>query len=256
MFHLKEFVSFLDNLLSVQKVPDFEGSCNGLQVEGSSQVRKIASAVDVSLSSLQKAVDLEVDLLLVHHGLFWNGVQPISGAFKEMLEVAMKNHLSVYSVHLPLDIHPSLGNNALLAQKIGMDNPVPCFSWKEVFLGLKQKMDVSFEDLSKKLLALGGNQISGGHFSSSDKVGMLAVSSGSAGSQILQAEKEGINTLITGEGEYWNLIVAENSKINLIFLGHYESEVFGIDALGKEVGKHFQVPYHFLESLPKISFFA
>ena len=247
MSRLSDLVCYLDNSLSIHDVPDFEGAHNGIQIEGGKKVSRIGSSVDFSLSVIKKCVEKEIDFLLVHHGLFWNGIQPISGKFREILEICFSSKLSVYSAHLPLDIHPSFGNNILLAKQIGMKNPQSALPWRSVHLGLKEEMHLSLSSLLKSLKSCGCDHFTGGAFYAGS-VGKVAVSTGSAGSHIIQAHEEGINTFITGEGSHWNVVFAENVGMNLIFAGHYETEIFGVDALGKHLSKHFKLSYDFISS--------
>ena len=127
MAKLDDIVTHLDGLLKTAEIPDYPGALNGLQLRGAGSVRKVAAAVDAALPVVREAVDRGADLLVVHHGMFWAGAQKIDGAYYEKLKLAMDSGLAVYSCHIPLDVHPRLGNNALLARAIGLVKPQPFF---------------------------------------------------------------------------------------------------------------------------------
>src|ERR1051325_10132637 len=114
MRSLSEVVSYADRFLRILDVGDWDNALNGLQIENSGRVTRIGAAVDVSTRILTEAVKRDVDFLIVHHGLFWPGLQPVRGALRRQLRLAFENELALYSAHLPLDVHPKLGNNAQL----------------------------------------------------------------------------------------------------------------------------------------------
>ena len=110
MAKLDEIVELLDEELKTSEIPDYPGAHNGLQLQNGGAITKVGAAVDASLPVIQKAIDQEVDLLLVHHGMFWQGVRPVTGAGYHKLKLAMDAGLAIYSSHIPLDVHPSHGN--------------------------------------------------------------------------------------------------------------------------------------------------
>jgi putative NIF3 family GTP cyclohydrolase 1 type 2 len=117
---LKAIVSHCDDLLETTEVQDYDGAVNGLQVENSAKVTRIAAAVDASLATIRMAVERDADLLIVHHGLFWGPTHPWTGKRYELLRELLEADMAVYSSHLPLDAHPKLGNNALLCAALGL----------------------------------------------------------------------------------------------------------------------------------------
>src|SRR3954464_8421288 len=108
---LSEIVDYANEYLRVDQIEDWPNALNGLQIENSGKVTKIGAAVDVSTRVLQEAAKRNVDLLIVHHGLFWPGLQSVTGALSRQLRFAFENDVALYSAHLPLDIHPEVGNN-------------------------------------------------------------------------------------------------------------------------------------------------
>ena len=124
---MRSVTDFLDTYLRISDVADFPNALNGLQLENDGRVTRIAAAVDASEATFRLAVESQSDFLLVHHGLFWEGLSCIAGPQYRKLYLALKNNLAVYSAHLPLDLHPVLGNNALLARAIGLEGLEPFF---------------------------------------------------------------------------------------------------------------------------------
>jgi len=132
---LKKITAVCDEILHTREINDYDGALNGLQVENSGQVTRIAAAVDASLPTVKLAVAARADLLIVHHGLFWTARHPWTGKNRELLQCLVENDLAVYSSHLPLDVHPTLGNNARLAAALGLKNRKPFFTSREQTIG-------------------------------------------------------------------------------------------------------------------------
>src|SRR5262245_52531717 len=118
---LSEIVTYLDDYLRVREIPDYPNALNGLQVESARAITKVGVAVDASERAIQAALDLRCDLLIVHHGLFWNGLQPVTGRVYRKLKACLSGELALYSAHIPLDLHPEVGNSVVLARAAGVD---------------------------------------------------------------------------------------------------------------------------------------
>src|SRR6267378_4989840 len=147
MASLSDIVSYTDDFLRIFDVGDWDNALNGLQIENSGRVTRIGAAVDVSTRVLTEAQKQDVDLLIVHHGLFWPGLQPVQGALRRQLRIAFENDIALYSAHLPLDIHPRVGNNAQLSAALGLKAPQPFLEEKGQPVGLKLCGSVSRGDL-------------------------------------------------------------------------------------------------------------
>ena len=147
MLQLNELVDYCNNLLRIDEIGDWPNAVNGLQIENSGIVTKIGAAVDASSVTINAARKHEINFLIVHHGLFWPGLQPITGRRRQMFETAFKADLALYSAHLPLDVHPTLGNNAQLAKALDFVSPEPFFHAKGQPIGLKVKAQVGLDDL-------------------------------------------------------------------------------------------------------------
>lgn len=237
---LNDLISAANGWLNLEEVPDYPQALNGLQLEGSREVRKIVSAVDACLPVIEAACEADADLLVVHHGLFWQGAQKIEGPLYQKLKRAIDHGLAIYSAHIPLDVHPELGNNAQLIRAMGISSgEAPFFPWKGIQMGLFAEVEWSFDDcLSKVSSAVGGKVHScpGGPA----EVRKIGVITGGAGSEIFEIAETGVDTFITGEGPHWSYTAAEELGINVIYAGHYATETFGVKALAQRWSSEFQ----------------
>ena len=239
MAELFELTHAADGWLRIPEIPDYPQALNGLQLENSGRVTKIAAAVDACLPVIEEACAGGVNLLVVHHGLFWQGAQRIEGALYRKLKLAMDHDLAIYSAHLPLDMHPELGNNALLVSALGFAGESRPFApWKGRDLGLRVSCDLDRDDLLARVAAAVGEApklAPGGPA----RVRELGVITGGAGSQIHELAATGIDTFLTGEGPHWSYTAAEELGINLIYAGHYATETFGVKALAARWAAEF-----------------
>lgn len=243
---LQEIVAFLDGELRIAEIPDYPGAVNGLQLANGGAVSKVVAAVDASLPVVEAAVAAGADLLVVHHGMFWQGAQPLTGAFYRKIKVAMDGGLAIYSAHLPLDVHPELGNNALLMNALGIGSGGTFFDWKGTRLGLTADVVISRVELRKRLSAAVGGPIHlcpGGP----EEVRKIGLVTGGAGSEVALCPREGIDTFITGEGPHWSYPMAEELGVNLMYAGHYATETFGVKALAGRLGRDFGLPWEFID---------
>jgi dinuclear metal center YbgI/SA1388 family protein len=244
--NLSEITRECQKLLRPEKFTDWDGAVNGLQVENSGAVTRIAAAVDASLATIKLAVAAKADLLIVHHGLFWKPVVPWTGKRREMLKLLINNNLAVYSSHLPLDAHPRVGNNALLCAALGFRKLKPFFFEKGQFIGWQTRQKISRLELFSKLAKiLGGRPVllPGGP-AQCERIGVVT---GGAGAELKIAAAAGVDTFITGEGPHWTHALAEDLDLNVFYGGHYATETFGVKALAAALSKKFRVPWTFLD---------
>jgi dinuclear metal center YbgI/SA1388 family protein len=243
---LQDIVRHCDRLLRTDKIHDYDGAVNGLQVENHGTVTRVAAAVDATLSTIKLAIASRADLLVVHHGLFWKSRQPWTGKTYEMLRLLIGSDLAVYSSHLPLDLHPKLGNNAQLCAALGFKNPQPFFLAKEQHIGVEVRTKLPLEEVKQRLKAAVGAEptvIPGGP-SVCQRIGIVT---GGAGDELQRAADEGVDTFITGEGPHWTYAFAEELGLNLLYGGHYATETFGVKALAEEISERFDVPWSFVD---------
>ena len=246
MASLHPIAAYLDRHLKIASVTDWPGALNGLQVENSGPVKKIGAAVDACEFTVCEAVKRKIDLLLVHHGLFWGGAQPVTGANFRRLAAAIEGGLAVYSAHLPLDMHPLLGNNTLLCKALGFKKTTPFFFEKGQFIGLQAHAPMSRTELRRRLEKALGSPVKlspGG----SEKVVRIGVVTGGAGAEVHKAAAEGVDTFITGEGPHHSAIAAEELGINLFYGGHYATETFGVKALAAHLSRKYRLPWEFID---------
>src|SRR5215472_3707764 len=243
---LSELVSYTDDFLRISEVRDWDNALNGLQIENSGRVARIGAAVDVSTRILTKAAKENVDLLIVHHGLFWPGLQPIRGALHRQLRLAFEKEIALYSAHLPLDIHPKVGNNALLVARLGLKSAQPFLEEKGQPVGLKIRASVPRSEVVRKLQRLLNGPVRVFGFGPK-QTRVIGVVTGAAGSEIYRVAEENIDTFITGEAPHWAAVAAEELGMNLLLGGHYATEVFGVKALAAHLSKRFTLPWEFMD---------
>lgn len=246
MIELNEIVKYLDAELRVAEISDYPGAMNGLQLENDGNVTKVAAAVDASLPVFEKAIAAKVDLLIVHHGMFWQGAQKLVGSQYEKIKLAIDYNMAVYSSHIPLDIHSEWGNNVLLCEELGMRNTEKFHPWKGELLGLKEELCVSFEELVERVRVAVGGEVRFCHGRRSDDVGVVGVITGGAGSEVQAMADAGVDTFITGEGPHWSYPLAEELGINVIYGGHYATETFGVLKLIEVLKNKYLLCNHFV----------
>src|SRR5581483_6697140 len=230
----------------IREIGDWDNALNGLQIENSGGVTKIGASVDASTRVLTDAAKQNVDLLIVHHGLFWPGLQPITGVLRRQLKLAFEDNIALYSAHLPLDLHPQLGNNAQLAAMLGLTSNRPFFEEKGQMIGLKARASLPRDELNHKLQKVLSGPVKAFIFGPK-KSGTIGVITGGAGSEIYRVAQEGIDTFITGEAPHWAAVAAGELGMNLLLGGHYATEVFGVKALATHLSKRFKVPWAFID---------
>jgi dinuclear metal center YbgI/SA1388 family protein len=276
MASLSEIVSYTDRFLRIQEVSDWDNALNGLQIENSGRVTRLGAAVDVSTRVLTWAAQKKVDLLIVHHGLFWPGLQPVRNAFRRKLKLAFENGIALYGAHLPLDIHPKVGNNAqLVAALFGVrrsrnggtafkssprrirlltdaDMSAHC-KFVQPFLeekgqpvGLNVRVSVPRSELVRKLRRALNGPVKIFEFGPA-QTRTIGIVTGAAGSEIYRVAQENIDTFITGEAPHWAAVAAEELGMNLLLGGHYATEVFGVKALAAHLSKKFRIPWEFID---------
>jgi dinuclear metal center YbgI/SA1388 family protein len=243
---LAALVKYCDRILRTKEIGDYAGAVNGLQVENRGTITRIAAAVDASLATVKLAVAARADLLIAHHGLFWSPAHPWTGRRHELLQLLLANNLAVYSSHLPLDLHPKLGNNARLCAALGLRKLRPFFFSHGQCIGFQTSTRLSRTELAKRLERATGAKpllIPGGR----EVCGRIGVVTGGAGGDLKQAAAEGVDTFITGEGPHWTYALAEELGVNVLYGGHYATETFGVKALAAELAAKFKVPWTFLD---------
>ncbi|MES2476773.1 MAG: Nif3-like dinuclear metal center hexameric protein [Verrucomicrobiota bacterium] len=246
MASLDDLTGFLNRELKTAEIPDYPGAVNGLQLANRGQVSRIVAAVDASLAVVRKAAEGGPGLLIVHHGMFWQGVQTVTGPFYEKLSIAMEAGLAIYSSHLPLDVHPEWGNNVCLAREIGLVDPSPFMDWKGIHLGMRGTWNGSRDALKEKLESILEGRVHvcpGGK----ENISKVALITGGAGSEVAKVALTDVDAFITGEGPHWSYPLAEELGLNVFYGGHYATETFGVKALSASLSQKFGIPWQFVD---------
>jgi dinuclear metal center YbgI/SA1388 family protein len=243
---LQDVVSFANELLEVAEIEDYPGAVNGLQLENRGIVAKIGAAVDASTRTIELAIDESVDLLVVHHGMFWGGVSPVTGPVYRRLAKAMEAGVAIYSVHLPLDFHPNLGNNVLLAEALELAPVTPFWFVKGRAQGCLATISLELDELVRRAERVLGRKIwcCPAGPSRTQRIGIIT---GGAGSHIVEVAAEGVDTFLTGEGPHHTFVLAEELGINLLYGGHYATETFGVKRLAARLAERFNLQWTFLD---------
>ncbi|MCC6242182.1 MAG: Nif3-like dinuclear metal center hexameric protein [Gemmatimonadaceae bacterium] len=251
---LHDVVHALDVELRTADIPDYPGAWNGLQVANSGTVSRVAVAVDASLAAVTEAAVLGADLLIVHHGLFWGGVQPVVGVPYKKMHMLLSNNIAVYSTHLPLDAHPTMGNNVRLAESIGLTPSRGFGRFKTLDVGVAGECDEAASEIvarTASAVARYGGVVRTTIPADGRRTRRWAlITGGGASSESLRdAREQGIDTLIVGEGPHHTTVDAQEQDLLVIHAGHYATETLGVQALGAWLTARFGVPSSFL-SLP------
>ena len=241
-----EIVRYVDDYLRIREIEDWTNALNGLQIENSGRVTAIGAAVDLSTRVLTVAAKKNVDFLIVHHGMFWPGLRPIANALHRQLKLALENDIALYGAHLPLDIHPKVGNNAQLAALLGLKLTQPFLEEKGQLIGLKACVSLSREGLARKLQKTLCGPLKAFHFGPK-KTNTIGIITGGAGSEIYRVAQEQVDTFITGEAPHWAAVAADELGINLLLGGHYATETFGVKALAAHLSNRFKIPWSFID---------
>jgi dinuclear metal center YbgI/SA1388 family protein len=246
MAALEPILQFLEETFRVSECKDYPNALNGLQVQGPADVHRIAVAVDASEVTIRAAVAREAQLLIVHHGIFWDGLGALTGPRFRKVHALLTGSLGLYSLHLPLDAHPKLGNCALLCRAMGLEPTEPFGHYEDIPIGWCATTNLDRQALKKRLSeAVGGDVhlVAGGP----DVVDRVGVLTGAGASAIREAAETGLDTLVTGEAAHQHYHEAMEFGVNLYLGGHYATETFGVKALGAAVADRFGVEWEFLE---------
>lgn len=244
---LQEIVNYCDQRVNRSSVADFPGSENGLQFANNGTVTKVGAAVDAGLIPFQKAIDAGVDFLIVHHGMFWEKSIPVTGKTFEKYRLLLEHNLAVYGSHIPLDAHPEIGNNALLARALGLGIIEHFLEHEGTPIAALATAPDCRATLAQRLQTLFPQTYTAMEFGS-EKPEKVAILTGSGRSAIAELKAQGTDTLITGELRQNNFNMAQEMGLNLYACGHYATETFGVRALADEIAETFEIEAVFIET--------
>jgi dinuclear metal center YbgI/SA1388 family protein len=231
---------------------------NGLQIEGSSEVKKIISGVTASQALIDEAVARNADLLLVHHGYFWKGEpQAIVGIKKKRIQTLLKHDISLLAYHLPLDVHPELGNNTQLAARLGItiDGPLdpdarPSIGFVGHFdksLTVQQLTDLVANKLNRRPMVISGGSSCNSSCSNGDGIKRVGWCTGGAQGYIDKAVAAGLDAYISGEISEPTVHIARECGIHYFAAGHHATERYGVMALGDRLAELLGVAHEFVD---------
>lgn len=243
----------LDDLLDVRSTPDYPPALNGVQVGHRGPVHRIAAAVDASARTIVLAAAEGANLLLVHHGLFWGGLRPVTGVLELRLRALFDADMALYSVHLPLDAHVDFGNSALLARALELQANAPFARYQDIHCGVRGTADLETAALVERVrrwaLPLGHHTVIS-PVPPAHRTRRWAICSGSGAQAetLAEAYASGVDTLIVGEGPHWSAVEAEERGLVIIYAGHYATETLGVRALAEHLTSTFGVPSSFVHA--------
>ncbi|MBP7795390.1 MAG: Nif3-like dinuclear metal center hexameric protein [Elusimicrobiales bacterium] len=242
-----EIINFLDNYLSSSEINDF--SLNGVQIEGGDEVKKVAFAVSYSRYVVDVAVKENADMIVVHHGIFWKEIKPISGNIKKRIEPLINNNITLLAYHLPLDIHADIGNNISILKLFSIKDTKPFANYMNVKAGLLGSLRNSIslntavkiirDNINSNITLLDyGNK----------RIEKIAVVTGGGANFFEEAVLNGADLFITGESDERVFELAREYKSNFLSAGHYMTEVSGVKNLSSLLKKKFKIKTFFIDT--------
>lgn len=248
---LGDLVQYMDELLETKRIPDYPNAVNGLQVGNAGSVVKVAAAVDFSSLTVASAVREGANLLIVHHGMFWRGLEPLRDVTYDRLKVMIEQDLALYASHIPLDRHERFGNNVLLATELGLKPSGGFARFQTIDIGVRGDAGIETSELASRAAAfarahdgeLRATPIPEGRRT---KHWAICTGNGASAETLCEAAEHGIDTLIVGEGAHWTAVYAADNGLVILYLGHYATETLGVRALAQHIGEKFSIPWTFL----------
>ena len=245
---LESLIAELDTLLEVDGIRDY---CpNGLQVEGKPEVHKVITAVSASRALFTRAVDHDADAILVHHGILWNGAEPprLVGSFRERVRLLLEADISLLAYHLPLDRHPVLGNAAQLASRLGLESLEPFGDHDGQTVGVCGVFDQAIDaETFFESVAVVCNREPQVFEGNRRTIGSVGIVTGAAEREYHQAVGAGLDAYITGEATEWVMHQAAEDGVHYLAAGHYATETFGVQALGRLLVQKYGLEVEFID---------
>jgi dinuclear metal center YbgI/SA1388 family protein len=250
---LEQLASYLDATLNIATIPDYPNAVNGVQLANVGDIERVATAVDFSTETVAGAIDTGARLLLVHHGMFWGGVQPLTAHRHKRLWMLVTHDVAVYSAHLPLDVHPELGNNALLAARLGLRPSGGFASFQSIDVGVSGESEIPTHLLAERAGALAaefrGTLVATPY--APDRITRrwgICTGAGADSSTLREALRRGLDTVIVGEGPHHTAVEARELGLVVLYAGHYATETLGVRALGERLADTFGLASTFIDA--------
>ena len=250
---LAAIADHLDQLLRTREIPDYPPALNGVQLENRSEITKVAAAVDFSRRIVDLTIDSNANLLIVHHGMFWGGLRPITRQFYDRIAPLIRHDVAVYASHLPLDCHPELGNNVLLARELGLEPRGGFARFQTIDVGVQGETKVETKALVERAQAVArrhGGDVIAPSFEDARVTRRWAICTGAGAdaATLREAADAQIDTLIVGEGPHYTAVDAADTGLVIIYAGHYATETFGVQAVAAHLSDQFGLEWTFLEA--------
>ncbi len=246
MVERTELADYLNSYLDCQAFSDL--GPNGLQVEGKARIARVVTAVSAGVELFEKAIEKKADAILVHHGIIWDFERPVyRGGYKKRVKLLLENDLNLFACHLPLDAHPQVGNNAVMARLLGVSDLEPFGEYHGKFVGYKGKLAAQ---PVQELIALMQKEINPDllHFAyGPQEIRTIGIISGGAQKNVNQAVAEGLDLFLTGEVSEHILNYVKEEGIHFVAAGHYATERFGVLALGSHLAERFDIEVEFVD---------
>jgi dinuclear metal center YbgI/SA1388 family protein len=244
---LTDVISYLDELLAIGDFQDY--GPNGLQVPGTGELSRVATGVSSNLELFERAAELDAQLVVAHHGLFWDfHPRSVSPTMKQRLRLLFDREISLAAYHLPLDAHPEVGNNALICEALGLERAEPFGAHRGQTVGFvgRSAEGIAFDELRTRCAQAFGQE----PFvwdAGPDTVHSVGVVSGAAASSFGEAIAEGLDAFLTGEPAEHVMADARESGTHFVAGGHYATETFGIRRIGELLAGEFGLEHQFVE---------
>ena len=253
MTTIHEITGYANDLLETKTTPDYPTALNGLQLENRSEITGIAGAVDFSTRAITGAITTNANLLVVHHGMFWDSPSALTGPSYRKLQLLVENDIAVYSSHLPLDRHSTLGNNVLLAKQLGLTPSAHFAGFEGIFIGVSGESEIETATLAEraqKFAKTCGSEVRTSPIGRNRQTKRWAICTGAGASAetLKEAREMKIDTLIVGEGPHWTAVYAEENELSIIYAGHYATETLGVRALAEHLGEKYGIPSSFVSA--------
>lgn len=241
---------FYNTLLNPDSFADY--GPNGLQIEGSRQINKVAFAVSATKYSIDQAIRKNADTLVVHHGLFWNfhGPKTLTGPFANRVFPLVRNNINLFAYHLPLDGHTEIGNAATLGNRFGCIEQQPFGDYKGSTTGIKGKLEfpVPAKDLQTDLEKILNHKVILASADNNQIISSIGIITGGANREWCKAKDEGLDAFLTGEISEHDWHESQESGIHMFAGGHNATENFGIQALMEKTQQQFELECFFISS--------
>jgi dinuclear metal center YbgI/SA1388 family protein len=247
--HTAKLDSFFKSFLDIEGFAAIDSSLNGIQADNDgSEVCNIAFGVDASMETFERAVAAGAGMLFVHHGLFWGAPLRLTGGHRKRVQFLLDHNICLYAVHLPLDQHPELGNNAALAQLLGLEHIEPFGLYHGAKIGYKGMFakPVTLDEAARKIAFMDRPPLGVYPFGKNENTS-CAVISGGATDEARQAIAEGVDLYITGEASHQVYHECLEGKLNMVAGGHYATEVWGVRAVMRRCAEELHIDTEFID---------